>query len=708
MRIKFIFLGVMLLLAAGAQAQFDVRNNGALVRFAPGCIAQVHTGSFLNNAGTVHNAGNLIVEGDFVNNDVVTGDGASTGVFTVENDWVNNQTFTADQSTVALNGANQNITGTAVSNFHNLILSGSGIKSMTLDVSVLGALSLNGLELATDANTLRILNPASNAISAGNGFVSSIGAGRLSRAMNSALSYIFPLGSSVGTDRIRPLAITPESSNPSTFAARMANVSATIEGYDLALAASDLCQVNPLFYHLIDRTEGSVASAISQYYIAGQDGNWSTGGHWQNAPQWESTGTSITTSLAPYTTVTTAGWTDFSTPAFALVNLAPQVNLSTAALASCIQGNPIVLTGSPAGGVFAGPGIQGTQFVPALAGVGSHEVTYTYTIANGCFGTATQLLEVYTQPQIAITSNQNAPYQLCQGEAITFDATPGFANYEWSNNEQDVSIEVANAGSYSVTATDANGCQAVSQAVNVAINPIPNPVISADGPLEFCEGGLVFLSTSASFGSYNWSNNATSVSTMITTSGLYTVTVTNQFLCEGTSTPVEVNVIGPASSSIENVGDSMYVVPANGSGFQWFLNGNPIPGGTESYYVGQSSGNYTVEFTDVNGCTSTSMSLELTYSGGNTGLYEQDIFSQLDLYPNPGKGIFNINAVLLSEENVLIAVTDMLGKQLIPDVFIQGTNQFNQQVDLTQFANGVYFVRIQVADTSLTVRYIKS
>jgi hypothetical protein len=50
----------------------------------------------------------------------------------------------------------------------------------------------------------------------------------------------------------------------------------------------------------------------------------------------------------------------------------------------------------------------------------------------------------------------------------------------------------------------------------------------------------------------------------------------------------------------------------------------------------------------------------------------------------------------------------MLGKQLMPDIFIQGTNQFNQQVDLSQFANGVYFVRIQVADTSLTVRYIKS
>ena len=708
MRIKFLFSGVMLLLAAGAQAQFAVRNNGAVVRFAPGCIAQVHTGSFINNAGTVHNAGNLIVEGDFVNNDVVTGDGAATGVFSVENDWVNNQTFTADQSTVALNGANQNITGTTVSDFHNLILAGSGIKTMTLDANVVGTLSLNGLELATEANTMRILNPATNAISAGNGFISSLGTGRLSRAMNSASSYVFPLGSSVGTTRIRPLAITPESSDPSTFAARMANVSATTEGYDLAITASDLCQVNPLFYHLIDRTEGNVASAISQYYIAGQDGNWSNGGHWQNVPQWESTGASTVASVAPYTIVTTAGWTDFSTPAFALVNLAPQVNLSAAALASCIQGSPIGLTGLPAGGVFTGSGVQGNQFVPALAGVGSHEVTYTYAVSNGCFGTATQLLEVYNQPQVTITASQNAPYQLCQGEVVTFDATPGFANYAWSNNEQDASIEVANAGSYSVTATDANGCQAVSQVVNVAVNTAPNPIISAGGPLEFCEGGLVFLSTSTGFGSYNWSNGATSVSTMISASGSYTVTVTNQFLCAATSAPVEVNVIGPESSFIENVGDSMYVVPATGSGFQWFFNGNPIPGGTGPYHIGQASGNYTVEFTDVNGCTSTSMSLELTYSGGNTGIVDNTVFSQLDLYPNPGKGIFNIDAVLPTEENVRIAVTDMLGKQLMPDIFIQGTNQFNQQVDLSQFANGVYFVRIQVADTSLTVRYIKS
>jgi hypothetical protein len=309
---------------------------------------------------------------------------------------------------------------------------------------------------------------------------------------------------------------------------------------------------------------------------------------------------------------------------------------------------------------------------------------------------------------VSISADQVPPYQICLGDAVVFNATPGFTNYTWSNSVQSESIEVGAAGIYSVAATDANGCQANSTSVSVTLLPAPNPVITANGPLEFCEGGSVVLSTSTGFGSYNWSSGATSVSTTAVVSGAYTVSVTNQYLCSGTSEPVQVNVIEPQVSTIQNIGDSMYVVPAGGSNYQWFFNGNPIPGGIGSHYIATQSGNYSAQFIGDNGCESTTGVIELTHSGGNVGVNEIDILGMFDIFPNPGKGIFNVNAILPSEEDVRIAVTDMLGKQLMPDIFIQGTNQFNQQVDLSQFANGVYFVRIQVADTSLTVRYIKS
>lgn len=59
------------------------------------------------------------------------------------------------------------------------------------------------------------------------------------------------------------------------------------------------------------------------------------------------------------------------------------------AVASCVDGNCIPLTGTPAGGVFTGPGVTGQyQFCPNLAGVGSHTITYAYTFA-GCTFTTT-------------------------------------------------------------------------------------------------------------------------------------------------------------------------------------------------------------------------------------------------------------------------------------------------------------------------------
>jgi hypothetical protein len=697
-----------LLMWSDARAQFVVHNNGALVTLKTGCVATIKSGDLVNNIGKIDNAGALTVEGDVVNNDMVTGGGLNTGSFTVSGNWENNQSFTANQSRVVLNGGNQDITGTAISSFYNLRLLGSGIKRLTINADVVGSLELNGLELATQINLLRILNTSSSAIIPSGGFVSSLGAGRLSWNMNSTSNYVFPLGSSVGTLRIRPVSIRPTSSAPHTFAARMANVDATVEGFDVNQKATDVCEVNNSFYHLVERVSGNATADVGQYYIAGQDGNWERGGHWQNVPQWQSMGAGLQASAAPYAVITTLGWSSFSPSAFSLIKSQPIVSMITSASGACLQGNAIGLSGVPAGGVFYGLGVQGNQFIPSSAGVGVHDVNYAYTYPNGCISNAIQSLEIYPQPQVFISADQAPPYQVCPGDAFVFNATPGFANYVWSNSVQSESLEVGIAGVYSVAATDANGCQANSTSVSVTLLPAPNPVIIVNGPIEFCEGGSVVLSTSTGFGSYNWSNGATGTSTTAAVSGAYTVSVTNQYLCSGTSEPVQVNVIEPQVSSIQNVGDSMYVVPAGGSSYQWFLNGNPISGGVGSHYFATQSGNYSAQFIGDNGCETNTGVIELTYSGGNVSVENPEGFGSLELFPNPGNGLFNINALLLKDQNVHIAITNILGQQLMPDIFIQGTNEFSQRVDLSQFANGVYFVRIYIADTSLTIRYVKS
>lgn len=50
--------------------------------------------------------------------------------------------------------------------------------------------------------------------------------------------------------------------------------------------------------------------------------------------------------------------------------------------------------GSPTGGVYSGPGVTDNWFDPAVAGLGTHTITYTYTALNGCDNSADKTLLV--------------------------------------------------------------------------------------------------------------------------------------------------------------------------------------------------------------------------------------------------------------------------------------------------------------------------
>jgi hypothetical protein len=49
--------------------------------------------------------------------------------------------------------------------------------------------------------------------------------------------------------------------------------------------------------------------------------------------------------------------------------------------------------GTPTGGTFSGPGVSGTNFNPANAGIGTHTITYSVT-QNGCTGSSTSTIVV--------------------------------------------------------------------------------------------------------------------------------------------------------------------------------------------------------------------------------------------------------------------------------------------------------------------------
>ncbi len=607
-----------------------VTNNGALTSVQSGCIVSIKTSSVHNQGGQIHNAGRITVEGDLINDDTLTG-GGGNGIFNIEGDWENNGTFIADQSFVNLNGANQAIEGSSVSSFYDLSLNGSGVKSMNIDAITTNNLDISTFELATGDFRMTVTNPSTNSLDFTTGFVSSTNNGRLVRATNSTNAYMFPVGSSLGTPRYRPVEVTPSANGNNEYGVRMANVDATTEGFDRSINLN-ICEVNPNFYHQIERVTGSDAADL-KFFFDPADGNFSINAHWQNLPQWESMGTPVAGVSGPFNTLTSQGWNNYTLPAFALAAPAPIVSFTGLSNSYCASNSSVSLSGTPVGGSFSGPGITGNSFNPANAGAGSHTITYEYDNGQGCV--------VAHQEQVLVSAG-------------------------------------------------------------------PDPVITQQGPSEICFGDTVTLSTSNPYQSYSWSpNGETTQSIQVSSSGSYSVTVTDSIGCPGTATNItSILVFPPTFAVITAVGDTLYSTPA--VSYQWYYNGAPIPGATNQSHVAQVSGVYQVVIVDEFGCSDESPLVEFSPSGNPDGIGEDHIIKGIALYPNPGSGQFVLDAQFSKHTKIRVELTDMLG-QLIKPAKEFYAEELIEAYDLDDVANGVYFVRVIVDDAQhRTIRYIKN
>jgi len=143
--------------------------------------------------------------------------------------------------------------------------------------------------------------------------------------------------------------------------------------------------------------------------------------------------------------------------------------------------------------------------------------------------------------------------------------------------------------------TNANGCSATSAATSVTVNPLPAATITAGGPTTFCAGGSVMLTSSAG-SSYLWSTGATTSSITVTTSGNYTVGVTNANGCSATSAPTTVTVntpsaviTAPASVGANSTGN-LANGPAGMTTYAWTITGGTITSATNIQNITFSAG----------------------------------------------------------------------------------------------------------------------
>ncbi len=76
------------------------------------------------------------------------------------------------------------------------------------------------------------------------------------------------------------------------------------------------------------------------------------------------------------------------------VHSLPNVTFTSVTNPLCVYDSTITLSGNPSGGVFSGTGVSGSNFDPAVSGVGTFTVSYIYSDTNSCLVADSQAVSV--------------------------------------------------------------------------------------------------------------------------------------------------------------------------------------------------------------------------------------------------------------------------------------------------------------------------
>ncbi|MFY0672246.1 MAG: T9SS type A sorting domain-containing protein [Bacteroidia bacterium] len=217
---------------------------------------------------------------------------------------------------------------------------------------------------------------------------------------------------------------------------------------------------------------------------------------------------------------------------------------------------------------------ESTQTITVSSAV---TIELTVTDANGCSGSASSVqTSIYSTTDPSITPS--GATEFCEGGSVDLEASSGFTSYLWSNNNTGNKITVDASGTFSVTATDNNGCETSSSEITINVNPLPaKPDIASENDSIY---------TTAIASSYKWFKDGNEVGTstnpyfIASESGLYTVEVTDENGCFNSSAEENVTIVG-----IDHISKGVKVFP------------NPA----NDYLIVLGAGNFNFVITDITG-----------------------------------------------------------------------------------------------------------
>ncbi len=313
------------------------------------------------------------------------------------------------------------------------------------------------------------------------------------------------------------------------------------------------------------------------------------------------------------------------------------------------------------------------------------DLSVTVTSAEGCVNSDTvSVLSLI--PQLSVELGADTAF--CPGTVWELDAGSGFDTYEWSGGETSQSILVSASGAYVVEVGAAGSCSGRDTLEVSYFSPIDYTL--SEG-MDSCASRELNAS-SAGISNVLWSTSETSATIEVTTSGSYSILITDSNQCEYEDT-IATNVA--ALPIVDLGGDTVIcnnasILLSSGTmGTNLWSDGSTM----DSLQVG--AGNHWLQVTDANGCVgSDSIMVTATECLGISAVNA----IALRVFPNPTAGFVTIDHPIWSSAEVY----DLTGRLVLS---IPASN--GSQIDLTSLDQGAYTLIVRGGNGVATARLQK-
>lgn len=244
--------------------------------------------------------------------------------------------------------------------------------------------------------------------------------------------------------------------------------------------------------------------------------------------------------------------------------------------------------------------------------------THTLILQDG-YGCRDTSQHITTEPTLLQVQTAKVDVNCIGGSNGQASATPNGGtmpyNYSWSSVPVQQTQQATNlqAGNYTVTVTDDNGCQVQATVTLNTLSTPPNvqPNITDESCPDVSDGSIdISVSAGAPPFTYAWNNNETTEDIDSVTAGNYSVTLTDMYQC-----PYNHNFVVISGNALdfsyavtnvlcfqENTG-VIAVTPLSGNPpYNFYVNGSNA--GTSGHLGNLYAGYYTVQIVDSRGCDS--------------------------------------------------------------------------------------------------------